>query len=76
VSDILSARVVDPTLAATPIAALVCAAIVAQLRRQYRDDLNRDRALCERLDRAGHTADHVRRRIAVTRAALAEMEGA
>jgi hypothetical protein len=74
VSDTINSRHPTPVLAATPIRALLGEHLAASLQRQYRADLCRDSALCRRLDLAGESSDHVRRRIAVTRAALAEME--
>ena len=74
-SDILSARAFSvPHGALVPVLPLLCSTQAATLRRHLIDDLNRDRALCLRLDRAEEPTDHIRRRIAATRASLADME--
>jgi hypothetical protein len=75
VSDILSARALSiPPGPPTPIALMLNARQLASLARQLRADIARDRIACDAAAKANQPTDQICRRIAATRASLAELD--
>ncbi len=72
-SDLINARLPNPTPPPLPASILLSAHQVATLCRQLREDLARDTKLERRLARAGQDTTHVARRIAATRESLLEV---